>query len=327
MYDEIKAKVEAIMASTKRPELMYWEKDEEGCYCYEIDADYRDELSEKDAIQILRAKYPEAALYEQLPRWYNYADCSIRAGADRAVRESLQAECGADYEMNYYGEFRDSEIEDAVSEVMQGLFYCAYPADHFLRQDVYLNVFIDTGDGNYDFVLNSVYPHYDADPDDEIDDKASLVWLAGTQGYSKAALNMARRNYEDALNQKGFLPTVCQELINAASHMNLLVFLVRTDLRTAIAIQELRSEEDASITLDKSVITGLFDPWSGAGSVLEIELGKDITIPMKYIRSILPDGGDGNYSVGNVYGLCGSAWRDVIKQIYDPKAEEHRAAC
>ena len=40
-----------------------------------------------------------------------------------------------------------------------------------------MDVLVDTGDMNYDYTLNAVYPHYNGREDDEIDDKASLVWL------------------------------------------------------------------------------------------------------------------------------------------------------
>ena len=41
-------------------------------------------------------------------------------------------------------------------------------------------------------------------------------------------------------------------------------------------------------------------------------------LPVKYIRSALPDGGDG-HSVGSAYGMCGSAWtRGGVKTIHAP---------
>ena len=50
----------------------------------------------------------------------------------------------------------------------------------------------------------------------------------------------------------------------------------------------------------------------------EIQLKKDVKLPIKYIRSALPDGGDG-HSVGSVYGMCGSAWtRGGVKTIHAP---------
>ena len=52
-------------------------------------------------------------------------------------------------------------------------------------------------------------------------------------------------------------------------------------------------------------------------SLLDIQLEKDVRIPIRFIRSALPDGGDG-YSIDSVYGMCGSAWRDTVKKIHVP---------
>ena len=52
--------------------------------------------------------------------------------------------------------------------------------------------------------------------------------------------------------------------------------------------------------------------------MFEIQLERDVKLPVKYIRSALPDGGDG-YAVESVYGMCGSAWtRGGVKMIHAP---------
>lgn len=194
-----------------------------------------------------------------------------------------------------------------------------------------INIMMDTGDGNYDYTLNAHYPcWYGGRQGEAMDDKASLVWLAKQQGYTKGQLRKAL-DEGDMADPKGFLESVRVEAANMASHMQTLTFLVRMDLEMLMKINrmiQIREEGgrhyDATkygdyghITLDKSVECGLFDPWQGGGSVLEIQLDKDVKIPIKYIRSCLPDGGDG-YSIESVYGMCGSAWRDVLKDIHVP---------
>ena len=74
------------------------------------------------------------------------------------------------------------------------------------------------------------------------------------------------------------------------------------------------------ITLGKDTMCGLFDPWDGGGSVLEIQLEKEVRIPIRYIWAALPDGcGRGRYDVGDVYGMCASAWQDTLLKIVSPK--------
>ena len=64
----------------------------------------------------------------------------------------------------------------------------------------------------------------------------------------------------------------------------------------------------------KDAVCGLYDTWNGAGSVLEIDLEKDVVLPLKYVSSSLPDGGRG-WSVANVYGVCSSMWTPTLKKI------------
>ena len=45
------------------------------------------------------------------------------------------------------------------------------PEKHYLDQEVYVNIFVDSGDGNYDYVCNHVFPAYLSDPEEEIRDE------------------------------------------------------------------------------------------------------------------------------------------------------------
>ena len=54
---------------------------------------------------------------------------------------------------------------------------------------------------------------------------------------------------------------------------------------------------------------GLFNPWNGGGSVLEVQLEKDIEIPLSILFDVSMDGEKTyGYDVNEVYGLCGDAW-------------------
>ena len=74
------------------------------------------------------------------------------------------------------------------------------------------------------------------------------------------------------------------------------------------------------VVLKNTTMCGLFAPWSGAGSLLEINLEKDVELPVEYIWSCTPDL-PGNrtgwwYGVDETYGLVGSAWtRGGIRKI------------
>lgn len=130
---------------------------------------------------------------------------------------------------------------------------------------------------------------------------------------------------------KAYLESCRQEVANITSQMNTLTFLVKMPLRDVIKLNQMVKLQDRNghfwdatknpycgyLVLDKSVMCGLYNPWGGGGSVLEIQCEKDVKIPVRFIRSALPDGADG-YSVESVYGMCGSAWEECLKEIHVP---------
>ena len=69
---------------------------------------------------------------------------------------------------------------------------------------------------------------------------------------------------------------------------------------------------------------GLFDVWSGGGSLLEIELDKDVVLPIKCIwhAEIETGKSEYGYSVDSVYGLVGSAWYGTVTKTHYMKPEQ-----
>lgn len=271
-----------------------------------LDADYRDTMNTDVALRILNEKHPLSVFNDVMEEWYSEAVWLEMDSVTSRIADEME---DVDREL----------IEEIVSEIL----YFDYPCDHYLQQKFCTNILIDTGDGNFDFVLNSVFPAYDGEYKTEIDDAASLVWLVETQGYSKAQLWNALQQ-GDMSDPKGFLESVRVEVANETGHMNILVFLVELSLEQLIELQEHISspeKRNGYLVVDRKTITGLYDPWYGGGSVLGIDLEKDVKIPFKYIRSVLPDGGDG-YGIGNIYGMCDSAWRyGDVKKIVTENSE------
>lgn len=235
-------------------------------------------------------------------------------------------------------EYERSEMEEVVDAFLGGFGYVEYPRDHFLDQEFCVTILMDTGDGNYDFTLNSRFPAPNGSgycDDGAIPDKASIVWLAKTQGYTKGQLREAL-NKGDMRDPKGFLESMRVEMANLSSHMSAVTFLVKMTLRQLINLNVLIKAQDRNgknydatknpycgyLNLGKKTTTGLFDRWSGAGSVLEIELEKDVKVPIKYIFRALPDGaGDTPYgSIHSIYGVNDSLWTDTVQGIQWPKA-------
>lgn len=304
-------------------------QDEAGEFYGEIYADYRDKMDNKTAIEILGSDDPFSTFLEKMQEWYMDTEWKYRKDLGDEVIGKLTAKNGL------LPSDLTKEQEQMLSDLLMELVYFNLPEKHYMNQRFCVNIMLDTGDGNYDYTLNDLYPAYCGYYNEGgIDPKASVAWLAKTQGYTKATLQKALRE-GDMRDPHGFLQSMRTEVANIASHMNVLTFLVEMSLEELMELNRLvRLQErnghfyDATknpycgyIILDKKTVTGLYDPWSGGGSCFEIELEKDVKLPIRFIRSALPDGGDG-YSVGDVYGMCYSAWtQGGVKLIHAPTEE------
>lgn len=321
---EYKLFEEAVQAIVDDEYSRYCKKNG-SAYIYEMYADYRDEMTNDTAVDILKADDPRYSLSEKLDEWYSEQEDGLRSELEKKIGDILSADDGL------FPDGLTDEQEDELRDMLYDMVCFTAPEDHYLKQEFCVNIMMDTGDGKYDYVLNCVYPHYNGRREGVIDNKASLVWLARQQGYTKAQL--AKALYDgDVKDPKGFLESIRQEVANMGSHMATLTFLVKMTLEDLLKLNELVKLQDRDghhydarenpycgyIVIDKKTETGLHSPWNGGGSCLAIELERDVKLPIKYIRSALPDGGDG-YSIENAYDMCSSAWRNTVKEIHAPK--------
>lgn len=145
--------------------------------------------------------------------------------------------------------------------------------------------------------------------------------------YVRATYNRCRTN----ANGDKFVESCIEELENLSSSCGTLTFLVEMKLFDLFALLEMQKAEydekaeydprknksESYIVLGKDTKCGLYDPYSGGGSLLEIELDKDVKLPLKY-AVICPENCKMNvrYDVDKVYGLVGSTWKDTLKEIH-----------
>lgn len=308
----------------------YWDsKDEKKHeFIYELMADYRDYISDSTVSKILDENkcgdyfcsfLEEIDEWWQEPRWTHEEDIVSTVTAELEKKEQ-------------YADGFSAEEESMIHDIVLDYVIVQVPYDHYLNQEVCANIFVDTGDGNFDYTLNHVYPAYDGDSDKEPDDAAGVVWLAQQQGYSKEQL-WKELQEGDMKEPKGFLQSLRVEVANEGSHMQCLTFLVRMPLRELIHLNQYIQMQDRNghffdnrenpdcgmIVLAQKTECGLYDPWNGGGSLLEIQLEKDVELPIRFIRSAMPDGGDG-YAIQKVYGTTTSPWRrNTVKSIAGPE--------
>lgn len=288
-----------------------WEKKADGLYHFEIYVDYRDELEDSIAQEILESDYPRDALIEKLLDWYHESEWDIIDDLVDDFKKEVDPKLLEDANIIADGNLDDGMIREEFMDIV-----CVdYPEDWALGQEFCFNIIVSNGDDNYDFWINEHIVDEDGNVDKDAE-KAGLVWLAKQQGYTLEELvEILKSDY--VKEPKTLLETIQQEVANGFG-CEALTFCVKMTLGQAIALKErMKENPNGSIVLDKRVECGLFDLWSGEGSVLEIACEKDVEIPFENIWKFYIDEKRGNRydSIHNVYGTDSSLWRDCLKEI------------
>lgn len=293
-----------------------YEKGEDNAYHIELYADYRDTL-ERETInkEVLSQDSPRDALYELLVAGYDDAAYQGRTALMSAFKsEFLGSEKASGW---------DDEDESILTEVCDETVYFDVPMDHYLKLTYPVNIYLDIRDSNYDFTLAMHYPHWAKAEDEPFDEDSCVVWLAKQQGYTKEQLEAAL-NGDGTPNPKGFLQTLRYEELNCHSCMLTIGFLVMMTLDSILDLNErLRLHEkfgrekrevidDSMVVIDQKTTCGLLDPWDGGGGSLDLELDKDVELPLSVIYSALPDGGEGLSNL-NWFGICKSLYKPLKK--------------
>lgn len=288
-----------------------WRKKANGEYHFEINVDYRDEIGDSTAQEILESDSPRDTLIERLWDWYQKQKWDIINDLVDDFKKKVDPKLLEDANIIEDGNIDD----DMIRDIFMDNICVDYPVDWAEDQEFCFNIIVSNGDDNYDFWLNEHIVDEDGKVDENAE-KSGLVWLAKQQGYTLDQVVEILKN-GDIEKPKTFLETVLQEVTNGYG-CEALTFCVKMTLGQAIALKEqMESNPNGSIVLDKRVECGLFDPWSGGGSVLEIACEKDVEIPFENIWKFYIDERRGNRydSIHNVYGTNDALWKDYLKEI------------
>ena len=175
VYDELKVLIKEVLEEGSS-------KDSNDFYYDEIYVDYRDEISEKTIAEILKADDPMLSFEEHIEEVY--FDEKIRL-EDEMYDKLLENEAIA--KLVEKNSLSDTDVRDALSD----LWYVKLPYEDFLKQEVCMDIVLDTGDMNYDFTCNILT---EAETVDELDSNSSLLWLCEQQGVSARELFDAMEN-------------------------------------------------------------------------------------------------------------------------------------
>ncbi len=244
---------------------------------------------------------------------------------------------------------RGAECEDEAREYLREAHPFNPPYEHFMSQDLKVNIMLATDEERGGDCV-SIHEQYVAmanpdamnDPEAVFGEENGLTWLLAQQGYTMDQLRQTMKEFTDffydedgcvrervdetgqrmSLEQRralfnqdhsAFLTSVCQELENQSYSMGVLTVLARMSIQEFIDMQ--RGER--LVTMPKNCEIGIFNPWNGSGSVLEIELEKDLVFPTGLVRDVQIEGvkPEYEYTVDGVYGLIGSAWKEPVSIV------------
>jgi len=295
-----------------------WDRKEDGEYFSTLFADYRDEIENCTLKDIMSAEFPREALDE-----YFY-DMETEKSWEHEYPELMDKIEGA-LPAELFEHFKD----DILLWLEEHVHYEADKA-HYNRS-VCLTLFVDSGDADYDYTCNNIL-NYAANGDGEFPEESSILWLAKQQGKEE----LLRKAVKDCLSpgpvkmEDRFVSSAVSELENLTSSMGALIFLIKMPLLDYMKlIDDIQHGENGTVTIPKNTECGLFDKWNGGGSVLEIELDKDVELPYFMIADLIPDI-DKCYgfreqlpwSVHNVYAVSDGLWKTDLTFHTEEKEQE-----
>ena len=142
----------------------------DGQYSDELYFDYNDQSSEKVIAEIIQCTIPRDRFTDTIMDNYLYSILNLQDNRCDNFRTWLIDNRGISEQLIDRWE-ENMSLRDALMEK----YYVNIDFDHFLKQEVKVNLMLDTGDANYDFTSNVFMPHYDGYEGDKIPSESSLV--------------------------------------------------------------------------------------------------------------------------------------------------------
>lgn len=141
--------------------------------------------------------------------------------------------------------------------------------------------------------------------------------------YSKAVLLPAFSDgdalYEEQTEKYGkFIASLASEIANSNPYnVDEFVFLTKMSVEDYARL----GDEDATITFPAGTMCGMYNRYDGSGSVLEVELEKEITIPRFDIPELQIESRKEtfgyHYNVDEVYGLTAQCWEKGKAEVHE----------
>jgi len=282
-------------------------------YTREIFVDYDEQLGGKQLKEISLADSPMEKADEIFMDWESNSADYYYGNDLEEVTEFLLKNGFSEEDFEEYKEDFNEWYIDHVSHFLP---------ESVRNQEVKVCISLDTGDGNSDFTKCNLRNYY-APEAPKVEETCPLKVIAESQEKLPEMVAAIENKVKIRDCEDRFVKSVLQELEELPSHMATFTFLTKIPLSTFLYIRDLmKIKSDAKIEISKDSMCGLFSPWDGGGSVLEVALDKNVKIPVNVIKWCWIDERGGKpfehgYGVDDVYGLVGSAYDASVTILED----------
>ena len=229
-----------------------------------------------------------------------YVEYPIESEEYEKITEKLYDEIHDNF--NY--DWGTEEVYESATVETLNIFIISNSEKRYL-EDEYLDVNIFTDYNNLEMnadILNSRLN--------------SLAFLVQSQGYEVEDIYD-----EEKIRNSKFLSSLKNELDNNGDSYSNIVF-TKANCNLAEAIHLYNSQENLIIPKE-GIYCGFVDVVNGSGSVLEIELEKDITISKENFKVITDFGDREGYSVSELYNLDSKTPETFFKETKEKGFEQH----
>lgn len=199
-----------------------------------------------------------------------------------------------------------------LDEYLQERVFVEYNPDDW-NPMIRVNLLIDSGNWKYDCNCDDLL---NPDLSEERRQCSSVLYVADLLG-KKAELEKALA--DDRKTEDPFVVSTLKELENCPYQEGAtMVFLAKIPLHRLLDVLDAQKEAKKhpeqpvpKITMPKCTFCGLFNPWNGSGSLLDIDLPDKLSIPVDKTEVQVEEVPGIAYSVGRVYGFIPYAWREA----------------
>lgn len=253
----------------------------------------------------------------------------------------------------------DSERDEAAVDYLRENYDFVPPYDHYLDQTVRVNIMLRTPE-DQDQSDNLIHYQYlamarpdelsDSSPEaiaELLNQDSYLKRLVEQQGHTMAELSETvgayMRDFYDpdghpaqycdengkslpyetrvdlfTAGRSRFLVSLCEELDNQTYSWGCVTVLAEVSMKAFAEMMK----PGAEISMPCDAHVGIFAPWNGSGSILGVELAKNLVFTREDIYDIQIEGAEPDFgcSVDHDYGLTRGCWKEPVSiKVPDPE--------